>query len=633
MAESSLKRKLVAIFSADVVEYSRLMGDDEEETVHTLTRYRKILFKLIDKHSGRVVDSPGDNLLAEFSSVVDSLRCAWAVQKELTIRNEELAEKRRMKFRIGINLGDIIEEEGRLYGDGVNVAARLESLAEPGGINISGTAYDQVRRKLPYRFQFVGEQKVKNITDPVRVYQVEMAPQDAINGIDSEAEKRRLPSARWLFLLVIVGILLLVAGFYLKGGMNDRSSINQTTSSAIADRRASQGASIAVLPFKNLSADDEQEYFSDGITNDIITDLSRFRQLLVIASNSVFTYKGKTVNIKEVGKQLDVRYILEGSVQKTGDSVRINAQLINTADETHIWAQRYNRDYKEIFHLQGEIVQSIVVALAVNVSQAERTRAMRKEPQDLEAYDYLLQGWAHYYRRTRASSFLAREMFAKAAELDPQYAAAYVGLGWVEYSKVGYGWTEFPQKALESAFIYGRKALELDSASALAHALLCNVYTFQNQYELAILEAEQALELNPNDAYTYGQMGWALLWAGRLDEAVASLEMSLRLDNTSVRNAWLHLGTAFYLKGNYEQALEMLEKGVVKQPDYVGYYIVLAATYARLGRTLEAVSAAETVRRLDPFFEVESYGTAFRDSTHRAAIVAGLQEAGLLKDQ
>ncbi|NNK93766.1 MAG: adenylate/guanylate cyclase domain-containing protein [Desulfobacterales bacterium] len=629
MDESSLKRKLVAIFSADVAEYSRLMGDDEEDTVRTLTRYRKIMYELIGKHNGRVVDSPGDNLLAEFNSVVDSLRCAWAVQKELTSRNDQLAENRQMKFRIGINLGDIIEKEGRLYGDGVNIAARLESLAEPAGINISGTAYDQVKRKLPYRFHFVGEQKVKNITDPVRVCQAKMSPQETIIGIDRETEKRRVPKARWLFMLVIVGILLVVVGFYLREGMHGRSSIDQTATSVITDRRASQGASIAVLPFKNLSGDDEQEYFSDGITNDIITDLSRFRQLLVIASNSVFTYKGKTVNIKEVGKQLDVRYILEGSVQKIGDSVRINAQLIDAVDETHIWAERYNRDYKEIFNLQGEIVQSIVVALAVNVSQAERTRAMRKEPQDLEAYDYLLQGWAHYYRRTRASSFLASEMFAKAAELDPQYAAAYVGLGWVEYSKVGYGWTEFPQRALESAFVYGRKAVEIDSASALAHALLCNVYTFQNQYELAIREAEQALELNPNDAYTYGQMGWTLLWAGRLDDAVASLEMSLRLDNTSVRNAWLHLGTAFYLKENYEQALEILEKGVVKRPDYVGYYIVLAATYAQLGRTPEAASAVQTVRRLDPFFEVESFGTAFRESAHRVAIADGLRKAGL----
>lgn len=629
MTESSLKRKLVAIFSADVVAYSRLMGDDEEKTVRTLTRYRKIMFELIGKHRGRVVDSPGDNLLAEFSSVVDSLHCAWAIQKELTSRNEQLAENRRMNFRIGINLGDIIEEEGRLYGDGVNVAARLESLAEPAGINISGTAYDQVKGKLPYRFHFVGEQKVKNITDPVRVYQVKISPQDAITDIASGTEKKRFPRTRWLFLLVIVGIFLLAVGFYLRKGMHDRSSLDQTATSVIADRRSSQGASIAVLPFKNLSGDDEQEYFSDGITNDIITDLSRFRQLLVIASNSVFTYKGKTVNIKEVGEQLGVRYILEGSVQKIGDAVRINAQLINTADQTHIWAERYNRDYKEIFHLQGEIVQSIVVALAVNVSQAERTRAMRKEPQDLEAYDYLLRGWAHYYRRTRASSFLASEMFAKAAELDPHYAAAYVGLGWVEYSKVGYGWTEFPQRALESAFGYGRKALEIDSASAKAHVLLCNVYTFQNQYELAIREAEQALELNPNDAYTYGQMGWTLLWAGRLDDAVASLEMSLRLDNTSVRNAWQHLGTAFYLKGKYGQALEALEKGVVKRPDFVGYYIVLAATYAQLGQTSEAVSAAETVRRLDPFFEVESFGTAFRNPAHRAAIVAGLRKAGL----
>ncbi|KPJ78283.1 MAG: hypothetical protein AMJ54_04120 [Deltaproteobacteria bacterium SG8_13] len=627
MNSEQYKRKISAIWSADVAGYSRLMGDDEEATVRTITAYREVIAGLIDRHRGRMVDSPGDNLLAEFASVVDALRCAWDVQQELAGRNAQLSEHRRMRFRIGINLGDVIEEEGRLYGDGVNVAARLESLAQPGGINISGTAFDQVKNKLSYRFEFIGEQPVKNIQDPVRVYRVEMRSEMLAESDRLEPQRRKLLRAGTLG-LIAAGVVLLAVGFYFWVDMHARS-LSDRSPAGPAGVQTSRGTSIAVLPFKNLSGDPEQEYFSDGITNDVITDLSRFGELLVIASNTVFTYKGKTVDIKTVGQELAVRYVLEGSVQKVGNRVRINAQLIDAADETHVWAERYERDYEDIFTLQSDIVQSIVATLAVNITQSERARAMRTKPQDLQAYDYLLRGWAHYQRRTRAANALAGEMFAKAVALDPQYAPGYVGLGWIEYSKIGYGWTEFADKALEKSIAYARKALELDAANASAHTLLCNAYTFQGQYGLAIREAERALELNPNDAYAFGQMGWVLLWSGRVDEAVAALEMSLRLDSATPRNAWMHLGTAYYLKGQYGQALDVLEKGVVKRPEFVGYHITLAATYARLGRVDEAGRAAENVRRLDPFFQLESFGKAFRNAAHREALLEGLRKAGL----
>lgn len=627
MSEKTFKRKLAAIFSADAKGYSRLMGEDEESTVRALTRYRKVMCDLIAQHRGRVIDSPGDNLLAEFSSVVDAIRCAWDVQQELAVLNAALDAHRRMQFRIGINLGDVIEDEGRLYGDGVNVAARLESLANPSGINISGTAYDQVKQKLPYQYEYIGEQSVKNIKDPVRTYRVVMGSEASVDAVRIEPKGRRLPRAGMLA-MIIAGISVLAVGFYFwvdmhAGSLSDRSPMGPAGDSL------SQRASIAVLPFKNLSGAAEQEYFSDGITNDIITDLSRFGELLVIASNTVFTYKGKTVDIKTVGQQLGVRYVLEGSVQKVGERVRINAQLIDAAVGTHIWADRYERDYQDIFTLQSDIVQAIVATLTISITNTEWVRAMRKKPQDLQAYDYLLRGWAYNHRRMRASNIQAAEMFAKAAELDPQYSAAYVGLGWVEYRKVSYGWTEFPDKALDKAMAFGRKALELDAANALAHTLLCNVYTFQGQYELAIREAEQALALNPNDAHTHGPLGWAQLWAGRLDQAISALQMSLRLDSTTPRNTWMHLGMAYYLKGQYGKALEVLEKGVVKRPDFVGYHIALAATYAQLGRTEDAAIAADKVRRRDPFFTVDSFGTAFRNSTHREALLEGLRKAGL----
>jgi adenylate cyclase len=628
MNPGSYKRKISAIWSADVDGYSRLMGDDEEQTVQTLTHYRDVMFDLIGQHRGRVVDAPGDNLLAEFSSVVEALRCAWDVQQELANRNAELPEGRRMHFRIGLNLGDVIEEKGRLYGDGVNVAARLESLAEPGGIHLSGTVYDQVQNKLPFQFEFTGEQAVKNIQDPVRAYRVVMGSGTRTGLIRNRAKKQQ-PSKTGIFLLVAAAIAVLGIGFYYWVAMHERSLSGKPAQSSAQPQPLSQRASIAVLPFKNLSGDSEQEYFSDGITNDIITDLSRFRNLLVIASNTVFLYKGQTVNIKNVGQELGVRYILEGSVQKAGASVRINAQLIDAANGAHVWAERYNREYRDIFKLQGDIVQAIVTKLAIKTFQYEQARAMRKKPQDLQAYDYLLRGYAYYHQRTRATYSMAREMFSKAVTLDPYYAAAYVGSGLVEYGKVGYGWTEFPDMALTNAFAFGQKALEFDESNAAAHSLLSSVYTFQNKHDLAIKEAERAIELNPNDSGSYNELGWALLWSGRLDGAIAALEMSLRLDSSSPRNTWWHLGIAYYLKEHYEKALNTLAEGLIKRPNFTGYHIALAATYARLGRPEEAARAADAVRRLDPFFEVESFGTGFRQPAHREAILAGLRAAGL----
>ena len=628
MNEGSYRRKISAILSADVVGYSRLMGDNEEETVRTLTRYRKFIFGLIQEHRGRVVDSPGDNTLAEFGSAVDALRCAWDVQQELANQNAELPEARRMLFRIGINLDDIIEEKDEIYGDGVNVAARLESLTDPGGINISGTVYDQVKNKLPYQFEFAGEQTVKNIKDPVRVYRVVMAPGSPA-GLKQIAPKKRKTSKAAMVLSLFTAIAVLGAGFYFWVNMHVRSLSDKRFSDGLSHTPISRGASIAVLPFKNLSGDPEQEYFSDGITNDIITDLSRFRELLVIASNTVFTYKDKTVNVTDIGRELGIRYVLEGSVQKAGLDVRINAQLIDAANNAHVWAERYKRQYQDIFRLQEDIVQTIVAKLAIKTLQHEQIQALRKPPQDLQAYDYVLRGYAYYHKRTRSAYATAREMFSKAVALDPFYATAYVGLGELEYGKVAYGWTEFPAKALENAFKFGQKAVELDESNSYAHSLLSMVYTFQNKYDLAIKAAKRAIELNPNDSGSYNELGWAYLWSGQVDEAITALEMALRLDSSSPRNIWWHLGISYYLKERYEKAMHILEEGLIKRPGFVGYHIALAATYARLGQNEKATQAVESIHRLDQFFNVESFGTGFRQPAHRDAIVAGLREAGL----
>lgn len=627
MNSGSYKRKISAIFSADVAGYSRLMGDDEDATVKTLVRYRNVMANLVQQHRGRVVDSPGDNLLAEFSSVVDALRCGWDVQQEIKNRNLALTDDRQMRYRIGINLGDVIEEDGRIYGDGINVASRLEGLAEAGGICLSGSAYDQVKNKLPYRFEYQGEHVVKNIKDPVRVYRVEMAKKTSEKGRPRKIVPLKRPVALKA-LYLITALLMLTAGlaFWMFLHLPSRSSRQQP---GLADIALTGKASIAVLPLKNLSGDPGQEYFSDGITNDIITDLSKFRYLMVISGNTTLAYKGKSVSAMAVGRELGVRYVLEGSIQKAGDQLRINTQLIDASNGTHIWAERYERAYNDIFRLQGDIVQAIVTRLAIKTFKAEQARAMVKKQQDLQAYDYLLRGWEQYYHRTRESNLKAGEMFSKAIVLDPRYAEAYAGLGVVEVAKVSYGWTEFPKKALENAHAHGHKALELDDTNASAHSMLAEVYAFQNHYQLAIREAERAIALNPNDADSYHKLGFVLLWSGRTDEALAALEMVMRLDSGTRLNTWMHLGLAYYLKGLYDKALGALENGVVRRPNFAGYYIALAATYARMGRLDDATRAAEAVRRFDPFFKAGSYGTVFRDPIHKRAIVEGLRMAGL----
>ena len=368
MPQEGFKRKLTAILSADVEGYSRLMGEDEEATVRTLTAYREVLTTLIQQHNGKVLDSPGDNLLAEFVSVVDAVQCAVAVQKEINARNAELPKSRKMQFRIGINLGDVIQEEERIYGDGVNIAARLEGLAEPGGICISKTAFDQIESKLPYGYEFLGDQTVKNIAKPVSAYRVLMEPRVTVAG-ELEKEKRS-PVRRTPILVGAVVVLVLVFAvgiwqFYMR-----RPSVEPASVENMAFPLPEK-PSIAVLPFANISGDPKEDYLSDGITEQIITALSKTPQMLVIARNSVFTYKGKPVMVQQVSKELGVRYVLEGSVQRSGDRLRITAQLIDAKTGNHLWSERYDRDLKDLFDLQDDITRNVIMALQVKLTRGD----------------------------------------------------------------------------------------------------------------------------------------------------------------------------------------------------------------------------------------------------------------------
>lgn len=617
----NLNRKLSAVLSADIQGYSRLMGSDEDATVRTLIGYRELVSGLVLRHSGRVVDSPGDNILAEFGSVLQAVHCAFDIQSTIGIENSRLPAQRRMEFRIGINLGDVIHDGERIYGDGVNVAARMEALAEPGGVCVSGSVYDQIENKVAFGCRSLGERSVKNIARPVRVYRV--WPDEAGTGCRSGRMGRSAPTARWaiaagLALAVAVGGLWAVPKF-----LPERQSAPSHESAA----RVSGKASIAVLPFKNLSGAGDQEYFSDGLTHDIITDLSKFHDLMVISAESSFKFKNKADSIEQVSRELAVRYVLEGSVQKAGGEIRINVRLIEAAGNSLVWTQRYVREMKEIFTLQSQIVQTIVSNLAVKISDAERARGMSSETQNLQAYDYLLKGLSFQHQRTFPGNISAAEMYGKAVALDPGYAAAYIGLGRVELDKALFGWTEFPEKSLERSRELAQKALALDATNAAAHHLLARIFTTRAQYDLALSELERALELNPNDADSYEARGWIMLWSGRTDEAIESLTFALRLGSNTQRTLF-HLGTAYYLKDRYQDAVTTMEKGVVNWPEFPGYYLILSAAYAQMGHTEDAARAAETVRRLHPFFSLETYGSAFKKQSDRDKIISGLQKAG-----
>ena len=538
MAEERAKRKLSAILSADVKGYSRLMGEDELGTVRTLEAYRELIAEVIRNYGGRVVDSPGDNMLAEFTSVVDAVECAAEIQKELGVKNAELPKNRRMQFRIGINLGDVIEEGERIYGDGVNIAARIEGLAEAGGICVSGTAYDQVKNKLALAYEYLGEQSVKNISEPVRVYRVVM-----------EVEGSRPESSR-------------------EYGLPDKPS-------------------IAVLPFMNMSGDPEQEYFSDGMTEDLITDLSKISGLFVIARNSAFTYKGKAVKVEEVGRALSVRYVLEGSVRKVGNRVRITAQLIDAITEGHLWAERYDRDLEDIFALQDEVTQKIVTALAVKLTADEQERLVRIYTDNMEAYDYYLRGLEYLYRLTEEGNVQAREMFERAFELDPEFASAYAYLGishWMEWSL---GWSQDPQ-CLERAFELAQRATALNQSLPEAHRTLGEVYLWRKQHEQSIAEYEASVDLNPNYADGFVGLGSVLSFSGRPDEAVGLVKRGMLLNPMHPAYYQWNLGHACFLTRQYEEAIEALKRALNRNPNFHPAHVYLAIIYSELGREEEA---------------------------------------------
>lgn len=583
-----MERRLAAILAADVVGYTRLMGQDEAGTLAALKAHREEFVQpKIVEHRGRLIKLMGDGVLVEFASVVDALACAAELQSGMAERNGQASDKPQIVFRIGINLGDVIVEGDDLYGDGVNVASRLESLAEPGGICISAKVYNEVKNKLALSYEDLGEREVKNVSEPIRVY-------------------------------------LIVPG----------RTTDTASAAADVDLALPEKPSIAVLPFNNMSGDPEQEFFADGISEDLITALSKVRWFFVIARNSTFTYKGKAVVVKQVAKELGVRYVLEGSVRKSGNRVRITAQLIDATTGRHVWAERYDRQIEDIFELQDEMSRTIAGAVEPELSAAERDRVLTKPPDNLDAWESYQRGLWNMWFYEREPNLEAEVLLRRATELDPRFAPAYAYGTYVQYQRVIMGWSEDPQKNLSAGMALAERALALDDKDPIAYFAIGRIHMMEGRHDDSIAALETAIELNPSFAQSHHGLGMAFALAGRLDEAKAALCMAERL---SPRDPILWASTVVYalaciLSGDYEEALNWARR-TIRNPRAKGYWphSVHAAALAQIGRIDEARNALAAALEALPELSISYLKKTLPTKQPNALdpYIEGLRQAGL----
>jgi adenylate cyclase len=631
MTTQEVKRKLAAILSADVKGYSRLMGEDEKGTVRTLNAYKEAMTDLIQHHHGRVVDAPGDNLLAEFASVVDAVACAVEVQKELKTRNAELPENHRMEFRIGVNLGDVIEEGDKIFGDGVNIAARLESLSEAGGICISGTAYDQVENKLSLGYEYLGEQAVKNIAKPVRVYRVLLEPGTAVPRIAAE---KKAAIRKWQKTgFIVIAILIVVAAIFVIW----RSYLRPTPPMEVASKEkmafpSPDLPSIAVLPFVNMSGDKEQEYFSDGISEEIINALVRWPPILVIPRSSSFIYKGKSIDVKQVGREMGARYVLEGSIRREGNRVRITAQLVDATTLQHLFSERYERDMKDIFAIQDEITMKILAAMRVSLYGDGVASLPGKRTNNIEAYVKILEAGVLAQVINRTSLAQARRLAEEAIALDPGYGRAYSTLAGAIGNEVQIGVYENSREALERAMPLAQKGVQLDDSSGVGHVILGFITVALNRdYEKAIAEGERAVALEPNSVLAQYMLGFFLYLGGRTEEAIPILKKAVSLSPIPHPNALSNLATACRIARRYEEAVAACRQLLQRQPNHIGVHLTLAATFAEMGKMEEARAEATEVLRIDPKYTVERVRprSLWKDQVEIDRYIDSLRKAGL----
>jgi adenylate cyclase len=574
MAESTDNRRLAAVLVADIAGYTRLVEQDTDATVTAWKAARAdVIEPAIAEYSGRIVKLTGDGFLAEFSVVQDAVLCAVRMQQRLL--------ESSLDFRIGVNLGDIIDDGQDIHGEGVNIAARIEALAEEGGICISGGVYDQVRNRLNHTFEDMGAHEVKHVSAPVRVYRV------LLDGV-----------------------------------------VKPVSSGLVLPDKPS----IAVLPFDNMSGDEEQEYFSDGITEDIITTLSLFRSLFVIARNSTFVYKGGGVDIPTVARDLGVRYVLEGSVRKSGKRLRITAQLIDATTGGHIWAERYDRELDDIFALQDEITEQVVGALNPAIMDSEMHSALRERSDSLAAHDLLLRGVWHSQKYKQAENAKGQALFRKAIEIDADYALAYVWLGLSLFVEVWLNWSPAPEETLQAAYDAAKRAVALDDRDETGHAMLSFVYTFQGRHETALAEARRAVELNPGNPHSQNALGTACNWgSGEYEEAIPFFDTALRLSPADqYMFSWLgSQAVSHYHLRRYEEAIECARKALRNRHGYIFGRAVISASLAQLGRTEEANTELAEIMDLKPDFSASSFDIYPWREAAREHFFDGLYKAGL----
>ena len=628
MQIAARRRKLTAILDADVAGFSRLMGEDESGTHQALSEMRRAVDPLITDHGGRIVGTAGDSLLADFASVVDALDCAVAIQQAAVVLNEPRPPARRLELRIGVNLGDVIVDGDDIFGDGVNIAARLQELARPGGICISHTVYEQVRNKLALDYRPLGSHRVKNIVEPVRAYAVA-----ASHGMASRPPRRRHTRSA----ISIAGALaiLVLAAWALHAGIGERLGIGAPAkpvevASLAAPARLAGRTSVAVLPFKNLSEDAGQEYFSDGISEDVATALGRFSNLLVAAKAASFAYKGRNLSPAEIGRLLDAQYLLGGSVRRAGDRVRVGVELTEAATGRLVWSDNYDGETKDIFAVQQDIAQRVVGSAAVKLTRFERERVLAGPTENLAAYEYVLRGREFLSHATREQNDEAQTMFERATALDPNFAGAYAALGRARYEAVISGWTEFRETELEQAEALARKALTLDPMTTNAYRLLANIYFYRKRYELALSQTDRALEINPSDVESYDMRGTVLVFAGRAAEALPWLEGALRFDRTDLLAAF-HISVTYYFLGRYAEAIAAGDRALARNPGRIVHTTIhpfLAAAYAEMGRDQDAQGERFITLRLSPFFDSERFAAQFGTQEARDRIIAGLRKAG-----
>ncbi|MEJ2726136.1 MAG: adenylate/guanylate cyclase domain-containing protein [Deltaproteobacteria bacterium] len=629
MTEERAKRKLTAILSADVKGYSRLMGEDELYTIETLKSYREVISSFVREYGGRVVDSPGDNILAAFDSVVDAAECAVKIQEDLKVKNASLSENRRMEFRIGVNLGDVIDDEGRIYGDGVNVAARIEGLADGGGVCISGTAFDQIGGRLPLGYAYLGEQKVKNIEKPIRVYKVLTEP-EAVGKVIGEGRKR---PKRWPLASVAAAVILVLGGLAV-WNLHPRPDVEPASVNKMVYPLPDK-PSIAVLPFANLSGDPQQEFFSDGFTEHIITGLSRIPHLFVIARTSTCTYKGKPVKVQQVSEELGVRYVLEGSIQKTQKRIRVEAQLIDAVKGHHLWADTYDRNLEDLFALQDDITMKIITSLQVELTRGGYAKALGKGTKSIKALESFWRGENHIARAKKEDNALARQYAEEAIESDSGFASAQALLGFTYLWDYVFGWSSEGEKSLRLSEECAHKTLALDDSNSKAFILFSQIYCARRDADKAIGYGEKAVEANPNDPWALYFCGLAMKFGGRYEEAITMTQKSMRLTPYYPALYLVNLGYCCFHVGRYDEALSAGEKLLERcrkgeLADWFGY-LLLVAVHNKLGNEEKARVYADELLKANPNWKLRYAKRvfAYKNELDLQSILSAGRKAGL----